>query len=86
MAEYSEQGCSTATFQPIKIMDTVSCFTKEMGVVDCGGCDADATAAYTQVELKDADDLLGPGEVSETWVKLPKDQWLPGWEKFKEPG
>ena len=57
-----------------------------MGVSDCAGFDADATAAYTQVTLAEADELLGPGEIPETWARLPKDQWQPGWEgRFTEP-
>ena len=36
---------------------------------------ADAVQAYTQATLKGI----------ETWVRLPRDQWLPGWDKMKDP-
>ena len=36
---------------------------------------ADAVQAYTQATLKG----------TETWVRLPRDQWLPGWDKMKDP-
>ena len=40
--------------QPIKVVGAIARFTEQMGVVDCAGFDADATAAYTQVTLDQA--------------------------------
>ena len=72
--------------QPIEMVDAIARFTSQMGVTECAGYDADATAAYTQVKLDEADDLLGPGKIPDTWVRLPKDQWPAAWVgKYKDP-
>ena len=43
-----------------------------------GGEDADATGAYTQIDLG--------SDCPDTWITLPKDKWSLSWEgKFEKP-
>ena len=67
---FQELGSNPATMGASKACD---CFAPLVG--NAGG-QADATAAYTQAELKG----------TETWVELPRHKWPTQWEgKFSRP-
>ena len=69
-ALFSELGSSPATMEAGKVLDA---YGSQPGHA---GQQADGKQAYTQTTLKG----------TETWVRLPKNRWPPGWAgKYKDP-
>ena len=53
----------------------------------CSGQASDAVSAYTQVELKDAPELLHLSEEDcpKIWIRLPKARRLQQWDSIDDP-
>ena len=51
----------------------------------CCGEDSDATSAYTQIILENANKLLGTGTIPKTYVSLPRNKWPASWRGMNEP-
>ena len=69
-ALFSELGSSPATMEAGKVLDAYRSQPGHAGQL------ADGKQAYTQTTLKG----------TETWVRLPKNRWPPGWAgKYKDP-
>ena len=68
-ALFAELGSSPASMEAGKILDV---FGSQPGY---SKQQADARQAYTQALFKGV----------ETWVRLPRDRWPKGWEKFNDP-
>ena len=74
MAVFSEQGTSASHLAAAKFLDAIS------RLPGCDGDDSDATGAYTQAVLMDAEGAV------ETWIRLPRDQWPASWHgKYRNP-
>ena len=68
-ALFEELSSAPATMEAGKAVDAYGC-------VDGNICQqADGTSAYTQA-------LLGGVK---TWIRLPRDRWPKGWEKYRDP-
>ena len=67
-AVFTEQGSSASQMTAAKVMDVIA------RLPGCGGQAADATSAYTQVEMEDApSSLKSPkSECPVTWIRLPE--------------
>ena len=64
-----------------KIMDVIA------RLPDCGGQEADAVSAYTQVNLEDAPRLLKILRTGcpDVWIRLPRHKWPKSLESTEDP-
>ena len=68
-ALFTDQGTSSSHMTATKFLDIVS------RLPGCCGEDSDATSAYTQIILENANKLLGTGAIPKTYVSLPRNKW-----------
>ena len=79
-AVFTEQGSSAPQMTAAKVMDVTA------RLPDCDGQAADATSAYTQVKLEDAQKRLkNPNsECPDVWIRLPKHKWPKSWAYIED--
>ena len=65
---FTEQS-TCATYVPCSNL-----FDMEARLPECKGEDGDAKSAFTQIDFKEAADILGADHVPETWMSLPTDK------------
>jgi DNA (cytosine-5)-methyltransferase 1 len=79
-AVFTEQSTSASYMAGTKFIDIIARFP------GCKGEDADATSAFTQITLKEAEEILGIEHVPETFISLPKDRWPDKWHELVASG
>ena len=77
-AVFSEQGASASHTAATKVIDAIA------HMPGMGGSDADAKAAYTQILLSEAEELLGMNVIPETWITLPRARWPKEWFELEK--
>ena len=78
-AVFSEQGTSASHIEAAKMMDALARFP------GCSGENADASSAYTQVNMSEVPALLGKEYTAETWVRIPKHRRPASWNHIDDP-
>ena len=76
-----EQGASASHFTAAEVLDASS------RLPGCSGQASDAVSAYTQVEMKDAPDLLrlSEEECPKMWIRIPKARRPHNWDSIDDP-
>ena len=76
-----EQGASASHFIAAEVLDASS------RLPGCSGLASDAVSAYTQVEMKDAPELLrlSEEECPKIWIRIPKARRPHNWDSIDDP-